>query len=885
MSIFYCEKCSKEYNSIDRKPLSLPCGDVFCEQCIYEIYDKKNHIIICPSHKNEISIELNKIPICSKILMNLKRKNSIESKDNFLYCIRHKKIKLKYFCEQDRAFLCENCLSQHNGHKYVEFKLNKENFSYEINILKNNFENIKNKYLEDKHKINLFISLNKKHIDEQIFKINNYFNSIINIINDTKNKYISKLNNIIKEKFKQFEKIQNIFSISDEKYSFINNEFYYITNDLLNKGEYETFYNLKINFIQEIKNFEKYININVYKNNEIFINNKLPTFIIPKNGLIENNNYDKKDEIFGKFEDKTIETDKNSGKNSPRKKINNNEFNNSNIKNINQKGIEKEKVIINNINKNDKENISDNSLNNNNLDSSLITKKSNMIGGNSNINDSSFLEKQLIDTGYTFFLINKNDVKNVFKQQDYEQSPNELINIANANNKLYNNSKDKIEKFEKEENLNNNNLNNFNKYSYSNNNIINNIKNNGNNNNNLVLNNNSIINKNNLNNNNIKVNGNQNNKNNNYNNQNYNNINSNYNINQNNNQNNNNINNNLTNILSNLNNLNTSSGKKPYKLLNILNNTKENNYIKKTKEKHNYQRISKNRENINKSRDITENNNKEIYIKKSFYDKEKSAYLMSYNNNSYENKKIIKVNKSEDNCKNKITKTKINNVSKKRDNSTKRMEYREHNSNSNNNKKMNNKRVNSIAKKMNNNDIKRPISYIYANMNNSNSIMNNNLVNSYNKEYSNDYIIFNKNNNEGKNKKKYKNVIQNNYNINKYNSQNLTELNDDNNYNINLRNKSKNHNKRIISDIISPEGKNKDYNESVYLNKIMHKKVSKPKYSLKDIEVGNKNIVNKYDNNRFNENKSNNYDQLIKRGRSTRQKYSNSEINSMDIIF
>ena len=223
MSIYYCNKCSKEYNNIDLKPLSLPCGDVFCQQCIYELYDKKNHNITCPMHKKEISIEFNKIPICSKILVNLKKISNIDPKDNSLYCIRHSKKKLKYFCEQDKAFLCDSCLSQHNGHKYVEFKLNKENFNYEINTLKNNFENLKNKYLADKHRINIFISFANKHIDDQIVKINNYFNSLINIINDKKNKYILKLNNISKDNTKKLDKIQNVFSISDEKYSFINN--------------------------------------------------------------------------------------------------------------------------------------------------------------------------------------------------------------------------------------------------------------------------------------------------------------------------------------------------------------------------------------------------------------------------------------------------------------------------------------------------------------------------------------------------------------------------------------------------------------------------------------------------------------------------------------
>ena len=876
MPIYYCNKCFKEYNNIDLKPLSLPCGDVFCQQCIYELYDKKNHNIICPIHKKEISIEFNKIPICSKILVNLKKKSNIEPKDNSLYCIRHSQNKVKYFCGQDKAFLCDNCLSQHNGHKYVEFKLNKENFTYEINSLKSNFENLKNKYLADKHRINSLISFANKHIDDQIVKINNYFNSLINIINDKKNKYILKLNNISKENSKKLDKIQNIFSISDEKYSFINNEFYYIINDLLYKGEYETFYNLKNNFIEEIQNFEKYININIFKNNELFFNNKLPTFIKPKFGIIEKNNNEKEEEIFGKFEDRTIDIEK-SGNNSPRKKKDNNDINNNAN---NSKFIEKEKVIINNSN-NDKENINDNSLNNiinNNLDSSLITKKSNLNCGNSINNDSSFIEKQLIETGFTFFLMNKNDVKNVFKQQESEQSQNELLNLGN-NNKNINSSKNDInEIFFKEQN--NNSVNkNYNKNNYINNlNNINSLKNN----NKMIVNNSTIINNNSLNCNK----GNQNSKNNNYQNNNYISSNNNYNNNQaSNNPNNNNNKNN--NILSNLNNFNISSGKKPYKLLNINNNIKDNNYYKKDKDKkHNYHRINKVKDSNQKNNiDYFDSIQREIPSKKPYLEKEKSSFLISYNNISSEKSKNIKVNKSEDNYKNKIVKTKINILSNKRDNSTKRSENQDQNSNSKNSKRMHIIRGNSFNKNINNNDKKSQISYIYANMNN--SLMNNNLISSYNKEYSNDYSMFNKNNNNiSKEKKNYKNIIQNGFNMNKYNSQILTEMSDEYYYKNNLKDQKKQNNHGLISEkIFSPDKNNKD-NERIFLNKIKHKKASQPKYTLKDMNIRNDNNINfNYENNRFNENKNNNYRYKMKRGRSTRQKYSNSELNSVEMIY
>ena len=578
MSKFICTRCLKEYNNIDRKPLSLPCNDVFCEKCLYELYDKKNHILMCPSHKKEIHIEFNKIPLCNEILLSLQKVPVYDTKDNSLYCIRHNKKKLKFFCENDKKFLCNNCIYYHNGHKYVELNLNRENFSNEIKILKNNFENIKCQYISNKNKINKSVSLIKKHIDEQIFKVNNYFSILINFINEKKNKFILKINNIFKENYKNLEKIQNIFSITDEKYTFINNEFYYINNDLLSKGEYETFYNLKNNFIQEIQNFEKYIKSNILNNRDLFDttnNNKVPTYIYPKNGIMEKKIYDKEEELFGKFDDISLDINKNIINISPRKKLNNNEKNNS-IENTNYNKNEKEKIIVNN-NEIENNSISLNNISNNNLDSSLIDRKSNMN------NNDSFIDKQLIETGFTFFLINKNDVKNVFKQQDSEQSQNEIINTMNNSNNISNkdnnndknfNEKNKYNKNSNKENKNNNS--NYSKDNYLNNlNNINKMKNNNIINNNININISKKINLNINNNNQNKINNNYNNQinyqNNNYNQNNniHNNNNTNTNI-----QNNNNLNNN--NILSNFN-LNVSNGKKPYKLLNIMNNNKDIN--------------------------------------------------------------------------------------------------------------------------------------------------------------------------------------------------------------------------------------------------------------------------------------------------------------------
>ena len=452
MSVFRCIYCNKEYNILNNKPFGIPCGDIFCEQCITNLYNKKNKKLICPLHKKEFIIEFNKFSNYLNTLTNINR-SALEEKDLGLYCIRHNKKKLKFFCQDDNNFLCENCLEQHEGHKYIEFKLNKDNFIYEINSLRKNFENLKNKYFNEKNKINQYFINEKKNLEEQINKINIYCKNLISLINEKKMQMMIRLKNNEKLNLKKQEHIENIFLISDEKCNFINNEFYYINDELLNKGEYETFFKTKNNFLKLIDNFYLYINKNIFNNEEIYTN-KTINYVCPNNGILEKNKLDiiYEENIFGKIEELTINLYNHNPKiNSLDIKTNTLLHNYINTNKINQNKKEIQKLDFES--KNNSININPH---NNNLDTSLLDKKSYINDGD------SIIDKQLIESGYTFYIINK-EVKNVFKQQDTDQSHNDLI--INKDNINYNN---KNESFI-------NNLNNINQIR-KNKSLMNNIK-------------------------------------------------------------------------------------------------------------------------------------------------------------------------------------------------------------------------------------------------------------------------------------------------------------------------------------------------------------------------------------------------------------------------
>ena len=131
-------------------------------------------------------------------------------------------------------------------------------------------------------------------------------------------------------------------------------------------------------------------------------------------------------------------------------------FKNINISFNEEEEEEKGEMPINNVDKKMDENclldsINQDSLNNKNIISTKNNKTnleilfeknvnknilSSINSGMSNINDS-FINKQLIDTDSTLFFLNKNGVKNVFKQQDAD-----LSQKFDKNEKLLNNNKE-----------------------------------------------------------------------------------------------------------------------------------------------------------------------------------------------------------------------------------------------------------------------------------------------------------------------------------------------------------------------------------------------------------------------------------------------------------
>eukprot|EP01022_Parablepharisma_sp_SALTPOND_P013084 TRINITY_DN1723_c0_g1_i1.p1 TRINITY_DN1723_c0_g1~~TRINITY_DN1723_c0_g1_i1.p1 ORF type:complete len:775 (+),score=49.80 TRINITY_DN1723_c0_g1_i1:5746-8070(+) len=233
--VFECGVCLKRYNlgtfhqvlsgAIEKnRPLSLPCGHVFCEECLLKCSfesDKPDchdpsmaRYIVCPSdNKRHYGVNLSSLPCCYTILSNLPKDSSPSIIMKEMCCIRHPKKKIKFFCETHNEFLCSTCIVQHTGpgHTVTNFSITCITSTPTFIIddqAKQNLEDILYKYdfqLSEATKQKSVCETSDKKLFEyftcQLNKLNMAYDSAIKIIN---------------EKRKQFTEILKQ-SVTDEK--------------------------------------------------------------------------------------------------------------------------------------------------------------------------------------------------------------------------------------------------------------------------------------------------------------------------------------------------------------------------------------------------------------------------------------------------------------------------------------------------------------------------------------------------------------------------------------------------------------------------------------------------------------------------------------------
>ena len=443
---------------------SIPYKNNFNNKYFSKKFKTKNS----PANKKILN---NKQEINHNILLS-KENFSINDSSKYIHCKRHPQNIISYFCENDKAFPCILCISQHENHSYKKCLCSKEYFENEILKIKKLFEENKLKYFQNKKKAENCFSKIKMHFDQEIHKINDYFDSMISILQDKKSEFIAKMLIIYENYIQKFIKYKFIFDYCDKSYSNLIKGIDLLENEVYKKEDLEYFYNIKNNFVKEINNFSKYNNENLTDKNIFTFNNDLmPIFVFPEKQII---NINDDINLFGSFKNTNIcFNPKENGKKNV----------SSNFQNIEENSIfdsiYQDSINNKDINSNKRKKTTLEILFENNKNKNIISSINSKI---SNLNDS-FINKHLIDTDSTLFFLNKNEVKNVFKQQDMETSKkfdkietqinnNGEIKISNSpriksnnNNKVKyiscsreNRNKHIIKKFLEKRVLNNNNI-------------------------------------------------------------------------------------------------------------------------------------------------------------------------------------------------------------------------------------------------------------------------------------------------------------------------------------------------------------------------------------------------------------------------------------------
>ena len=106
-AVFECKLCLKPFDERVHRPLSLPCGHVFCEDCLQKSALRDS--TLCPVHRTQYHISLSHLPTCFAILVNLPKNKPLAQK-----CSLHPRHKLKFRCLTHKQNLCTDCIIAHS---------------------------------------------------------------------------------------------------------------------------------------------------------------------------------------------------------------------------------------------------------------------------------------------------------------------------------------------------------------------------------------------------------------------------------------------------------------------------------------------------------------------------------------------------------------------------------------------------------------------------------------------------------------------------------------------------------------------------------------------------------------------------------------------------
>ena len=198
-SVFDCKLCSCSYDEYLHKPLSLPCGHVFCLDCLMK---QSKEYVVCQIDKLRFDVQPSSLSCCYGILSYLPKHNKETT------CIRHPKKNVKFLCKSHEKYLCTECIIDHTGvgHNVVAFKVNSSVVKTEMKDLETIFQrNLKEneeilKEAENKQKIL------REFYQNQISKINVSYENSLKTLHQKKKEHIANISKFMFDQTRSLEK-------------------------------------------------------------------------------------------------------------------------------------------------------------------------------------------------------------------------------------------------------------------------------------------------------------------------------------------------------------------------------------------------------------------------------------------------------------------------------------------------------------------------------------------------------------------------------------------------------------------------------------------------------------------------------------------------------
>ncbi|CDW84898.1 tldc domain-containing protein [Stylonychia lemnae] len=109
-----CGKCNRFFNTGERKPLNLPCGDVICSVCFnFEISQVQTEVSNCPFDDKHLFTKNMNVVESMFLIRHLKEFDFYN-----IYCHEHQSEQAKKICIEEDQMVCNSCLIQdpHRGH-------------------------------------------------------------------------------------------------------------------------------------------------------------------------------------------------------------------------------------------------------------------------------------------------------------------------------------------------------------------------------------------------------------------------------------------------------------------------------------------------------------------------------------------------------------------------------------------------------------------------------------------------------------------------------------------------------------------------------------------------------------------------------------------------